>query len=162
MRNTSAAVPPGFGPILRSSPVLDALGGFMSRGEGEQLEIGLLVGPNHLNARGRLHGGVEFVFGNLRDGGVADFHIWCYGYPAGCCHGLHALCPHGWTQAADCAYDHRLSELRRARRVAARAFGSCRGERTQNARAWPIDVWRATRRGSERSVRGCVLIFPRL
>jgi len=58
MRNTSAAVPPGFGPILRSSPVLDALGGFMSRGEGEQLEIGLLVGPNHLNARGRLHGGV--------------------------------------------------------------------------------------------------------
>ena len=58
MRNTSAAVPPGFGPILRSSPVLDALGGFMSRGEGEQLEIGLLVAPTHLNARGRLHGGV--------------------------------------------------------------------------------------------------------
>lgn len=58
MMLTHSAVPPGFGPILRSSPVLDALGGFMSRGEGEQLEIGLLVGPNHLNARGRLHGGV--------------------------------------------------------------------------------------------------------
>jgi hypothetical protein len=26
--------PEGFGPILRSSPVLEALGGFMSRGEG--------------------------------------------------------------------------------------------------------------------------------
>ena len=54
-----SAVPPGFGPILRSSPVLDALGGFMSRGDGEALEIGLLVGPNHLNGRGRLHGGVS-------------------------------------------------------------------------------------------------------
>jgi acyl-coenzyme A thioesterase 13 len=30
----------------------------MSRGEGESLEIGMLVGPKHLNARGRLHGGV--------------------------------------------------------------------------------------------------------
>ena len=54
----SPTVPPGFGPILRSSPVLDALGGFMSRGDGDALEIGLLVGPTHLNARGRLHGGV--------------------------------------------------------------------------------------------------------
>jgi acyl-coenzyme A thioesterase PaaI-like protein len=58
MTNTISLVPPGFGPILRSSPVLDALGGFMSRGAGEHLEIGLLVGPTHLNARGRLHGGV--------------------------------------------------------------------------------------------------------
>jgi uncharacterized protein (TIGR00369 family) len=38
--------------------VLEALGGFMSRGEGVDLEIGLWVGPNHLNARGGLHGGV--------------------------------------------------------------------------------------------------------
>lgn len=53
-----ANVPDGFGPILRTSPVLEALGGFMSRGDGEALEIGLLVGPNHLNARGGLHGGV--------------------------------------------------------------------------------------------------------
>lgn len=55
---TPSAIPPGFGPILRSSPVLDALGGFMSRGDGDALEIGLLVGPTHLNARGALHGGV--------------------------------------------------------------------------------------------------------
>ena len=58
MSTGKAVVPHGFGPILRSSPVLDALGGFMSRGDGEALEIGLLVGPTHLNARGRLHGGV--------------------------------------------------------------------------------------------------------
>jgi acyl-coenzyme A thioesterase PaaI-like protein len=58
MSTDKALVPAGFGPILRSSPVLDALGGFMSRGEGDALEIGMLVGPAHLNARGRLHGGV--------------------------------------------------------------------------------------------------------
>lgn len=52
------SIPEGFGPILRSSPVLDALGGFMSRGTDASLEIGMLVGPNHLNARGALHGGV--------------------------------------------------------------------------------------------------------
>ena len=51
-------MPAGFGPIFRSSPVLDSLGGFMSRGTDESLEIGMLVGPNHLNARGSLHGGV--------------------------------------------------------------------------------------------------------
>jgi hypothetical protein len=37
MTNTISPVPTGFGPILRSSPVLDALGGFMSRGDGEEL-----------------------------------------------------------------------------------------------------------------------------
>ena len=58
MTSSASRIPPGFGPILRSSPVLDALGGFMSRSQGEELEIGLLVGPTHLNARGRLHGGV--------------------------------------------------------------------------------------------------------
>ena len=42
-------VPEGFGPILRSSPVLDALGGFHSKGTGSALEIGLLVGERHCN-----------------------------------------------------------------------------------------------------------------
>lgn len=61
-------VPEGFGPIFRSSPVLDALGGFMSRGAGEALEIGLLVGPRHLNARGRLHGGVTATLADTGTG----------------------------------------------------------------------------------------------
>ena len=52
MSSPQTPPPAGFGPILRSSPVLEALGGFMSRGEGPDLEIGLEVGPNHLNARG--------------------------------------------------------------------------------------------------------------
>ncbi|MFM8753601.1 MAG: PaaI family thioesterase [Phenylobacterium sp.] len=58
MTSLEAGVPEGFGPIFRTSPVLEALGGFMSRGDDEALEIGLLVGPDHLNARGGLHGGV--------------------------------------------------------------------------------------------------------
>ncbi|MFM8820959.1 MAG: PaaI family thioesterase [Phenylobacterium sp.] len=58
MTSLEPGVPEGFGPILRTSPVLEALGGFMSRGEGDALEIGLRVGPNHLNACGGLHGGV--------------------------------------------------------------------------------------------------------
>ena len=58
MSSPHSPPPEGFGPILRSSPVLEALGGFMSRGEGVHLEIGLWVGANHLNARGGLHGGV--------------------------------------------------------------------------------------------------------
>ncbi|MFM8940505.1 MAG: PaaI family thioesterase [Phenylobacterium sp.] len=58
MSPTTGQIPEGFGPILRTSPVLEVLGGFMSRGDGETLEIGMLVGPHHLNARGGLHGGV--------------------------------------------------------------------------------------------------------
>lgn len=64
---THPNTPAGFGPIFRSSPVLDALGGFMSRGSDDSLEIGLLVGPRHLNARERLHGG---VLATLADIGV--------------------------------------------------------------------------------------------
>lgn len=57
-------IPDGFGPIFRSSPALDALGGFMSRGEGPDLQIALLVGPTHLNSRGLLHGGVAATLGD--------------------------------------------------------------------------------------------------
>jgi acyl-coenzyme A thioesterase 13 len=54
----AAGVPPGFGPILRSSPMLDALGSFYSKGLGVNLEIGLLVTERHANSRGTVHGGV--------------------------------------------------------------------------------------------------------
>ncbi|MEO8808278.1 MAG: PaaI family thioesterase [Burkholderiaceae bacterium] len=67
MTDPTSVVPEGFGPIFRSSPALDALGGFSSRGSGSQLEIGLLVLTTHANARGRLHGGVAAT---LADTGV--------------------------------------------------------------------------------------------
>ena len=66
-------VPEGFGPIFRSSPVLDALGHFYSRGEGATLELGLLVSANHVNARDILHGGVIATFADVGMGYLMAF-----------------------------------------------------------------------------------------
>ena len=53
----TATVPAGFGPIFRTSPMLDALGSFYSKGGGAALEVGLLVTERHTNSRGTIHGG---------------------------------------------------------------------------------------------------------
>ena len=66
-------VPEGFGPILRSSPVLDALGGFHSKGTGSALEIGLLVGERHCNSRGTIHGGVLATLADIGMGYLMVF-----------------------------------------------------------------------------------------
>lgn len=58
-------VPAGFGPIFRTSPVLEALGNFYSRGSGQGLEIGLLVSERHANGRGLLHGGVAATLADI-------------------------------------------------------------------------------------------------
>jgi len=58
MNEASSKIPHGYGPIFRTSPLLDVLGNFYSRGVGKDLEIGLLVDQRHTNARGSLHGGV--------------------------------------------------------------------------------------------------------
>lgn len=52
------AIPEGFTPLTRSSPLLDLLGPIYTRGSGLQLEIGLRTDPRHANGRGTLHGGV--------------------------------------------------------------------------------------------------------
>ncbi|MBL8385136.1 MAG: PaaI family thioesterase [Burkholderiales bacterium] len=62
-----SAIPPGFGPIFRTSPLLDALGSFYSKGAGASLEVGLLVTERHTNARGTVHGG---VLATLADVGI--------------------------------------------------------------------------------------------
>jgi uncharacterized protein (TIGR00369 family) len=67
------APPAGFGPILRTSPVLDTLGGFMSRGQGKDLEIGLLVGEKHCNSRGTVHGGVLATLADIGMGYLMVF-----------------------------------------------------------------------------------------
>jgi len=54
----SKAIPEGFTPLTRSSPLLDLLGPIYSRGSGLQLQIGLWTDPRHANGRGTLHGGV--------------------------------------------------------------------------------------------------------
>lgn len=70
---TPSNLPAGFGPIFRSSPVLDALGGFLSAGSGPDLRIALQVGPNHLNSRGRLHGGVAATLADVGMGYLLAF-----------------------------------------------------------------------------------------
>ena len=66
-------LPEGFGPILRSSPVLDALGGFYSKGTGAALEIGLRVGERHCNSRGTVHGGVLATLADIGMGYLMVF-----------------------------------------------------------------------------------------
>ena len=54
----ASAIPEGFTPFTRSSPLLDLLGPIYARGSGLQLELGLLTDSRHANGRGTLHGGV--------------------------------------------------------------------------------------------------------
>jgi len=51
-------VPPGFEPLFRTSPFLDALGPFYCRRDENGLVIGLRLAPKHANARGLAHGGL--------------------------------------------------------------------------------------------------------
>ncbi|HEF4761931.1 TPA: PaaI family thioesterase [Pseudomonas putida] len=53
-----SAIPEGFTPLTRSSPLLDLLGPIYSKGSGLQLELGLWTDARHANGRGTLHGGV--------------------------------------------------------------------------------------------------------
>ena len=73
-RAMTISIPAGFGPIFRSSPLLDALGSFYSRGEGTALEVGLLVTERHTNSRGTVHGG---VLATLADVGMG--YLMAYG-----------------------------------------------------------------------------------
>jgi len=73
MSNDLPPVPDGFGPIFRSSPLLDALGGFMSSGSGPDLAIGLMVGSKHTNSRGHLHGGVAATLADTGMGYLLAF-----------------------------------------------------------------------------------------
>ena len=73
-RAMTISIPAGFGPIFRSSPLLDALGSFYSKGEGATLEVGLLVTERHTNSRGTVHGG---VLATLADVGIG--YLMAYG-----------------------------------------------------------------------------------
>lgn len=55
---TTTDVPAGFTALYRSSPFLDVIGPLFSRGEGDNLVIGLRIDSKHTNARGFAHGGV--------------------------------------------------------------------------------------------------------
>lgn len=58
MIETDLAPPEGFKPLFRVSPAAELVGPLFSRGERDQLEIGLRVERKHCNVRGTVHGGI--------------------------------------------------------------------------------------------------------
>jgi acyl-coenzyme A thioesterase 13 len=50
-------VPPGFGPVFRTSPFLESVGTFYSKGMGAEMVLGVFVDERAVNARGTAHGG---------------------------------------------------------------------------------------------------------
>lgn len=67
------AIPQGFGPLFRTSPVLDLIGPLHARGEGTGLVIGLLVEAKHCNARGTVHGGILATLADIALGYAMAF-----------------------------------------------------------------------------------------
>jgi acyl-coenzyme A thioesterase 13 len=73
MNAVSADVPEGFGPLFRTSPLLDALGPFYGKGTGADLVIGLRAAEKHTNSRGTVHGGVLATIGDIALGYTMAF-----------------------------------------------------------------------------------------
>ncbi len=55
----------GYSALFRTSPFLDRVGPFYSRGQGANFSIGLRVLGHHLNARGLAHGGVMMTMADI-------------------------------------------------------------------------------------------------
>lgn len=61
-------VPEGYAPLHRSSPYLELIGPFYSRGTTEDFGIGLRIEAKHTNARGVAHGGVLATMADIATG----------------------------------------------------------------------------------------------
>jgi acyl-coenzyme A thioesterase 13 len=66
-------IPAGFGPLFRSSPVIDLIGPVYSKGEGAELALGLRVEQKHCNMRGALHGGIVATLADIALGYAIAF-----------------------------------------------------------------------------------------
>jgi uncharacterized protein (TIGR00369 family) len=73
MKTADAEIPEGFGPLFRTSPLLDALGPFYGKGAGSDLVIGLRAAEKHTNSRGTVHGGVLATIGDIALGYTMAF-----------------------------------------------------------------------------------------
>ncbi|MGH8670318.1 MAG: PaaI family thioesterase [Burkholderiales bacterium] len=67
------AIPSGFKPLFRSSPVLELIGPLYCRGEGLDLVVGLLAEAKHCNARGTVHGGILAALADVSLGNTMAF-----------------------------------------------------------------------------------------
>ena len=68
----ASGTPDGFRPLYRTSPLLDLLGPFYSRGEGEALVLGVRVAEKHANARGSAHAGLLLALADVALGYAAE------------------------------------------------------------------------------------------
>jgi acyl-coenzyme A thioesterase 13 len=69
---TEADVPEGFTALGRTSPSVELLGPFYSKGAGAGLVLGLRVAEKHTNARGFAHGGVLLTLADVALGYAAE------------------------------------------------------------------------------------------
>ena len=68
----ASGTPDGFRPLYRTSPLLDLLGPFYSRGEGGDLVLGVRVAEKHANARGFAHAGLLLALADVALGYAAE------------------------------------------------------------------------------------------
>lgn len=64
--------PEGFELLGRTSPLVNLLGPFYARGEGDDLVLGLRVAEKHTNSRGFAHGGVLLTLADVALGYAAE------------------------------------------------------------------------------------------
>ena len=86
MTDSTDAVPPGFEPFTRESPLLAPWRPLFSRAETDRLVIGLRVREPHCNSRGTVHGGLFAALADqamgmsssvtLRAGGLMVDALW--------------------------------------------------------------------------------------
>lgn len=57
-------------PLRRTSPFLDLLGSFTERDHGDSFLVGIQLEPQHLNAKGTVHGGVIATLADISLGYV--------------------------------------------------------------------------------------------
>jgi len=62
----------GFELLARTSPLVDLLGPFYVRGEGDDLVLGLRLAEKHTNSRGLVHGGVLLTLADVALGHAAE------------------------------------------------------------------------------------------
>jgi acyl-coenzyme A thioesterase 13 len=65
-------VPEGFEPLARTSPLVELLGPFYSRGAGSGFVLAVRVAEKHANARGIAHGGVLLTLADVALGYAAE------------------------------------------------------------------------------------------
>lgn len=71
--HVTGAVPEGFRPLFRTSPVLDLIGPIYCRGKGLGLVLGLRIDSKHCNARGSIHGGILAALADVAMGYTLAF-----------------------------------------------------------------------------------------